>query len=401
MNNTRYDALIIGAGPAGLSCAIAAAGRGLRVAVADAHEYAGAKLSLAGGGKGNFTNRHLDEKRYVGSDLSLVPALLKKFSCARVLTLLDSLGIPWEERDYGQIFGLKSARLFAERLEGLCRRNGVAFHFGCPVTEVRRIPSGFSVLAGENILHCRQVVIASGSPACPASGSSGKMLRIAAAWGHESLPFRPALVPLVLPKGWALEGLDGISVNVRLGLLRDGEAFFPDPSGVRPMLFTRTGISGPAALVLSCFRRDGEAILIDFLPGARLKNLLDSQECGRMQAKTLLRGHLPARLADKLCPPDLAARHCAQLSRKDRTRIEDAVHRFTVTPDGTEGLARAEACTGGVSLRSLTPTLESRFVPGLFFCGEVVDVTGILGGYNIHWALASGTLVGNALPVRE
>ncbi len=397
MPDTHYDAVIIGAGPAGLACALAASGKGLRIAIADNHARPGAKLSLAGGGKGNFSNRILDERRYVGSDLSILPSLLKQFDCKRVLRLLELLGIPYEEREFGQIFGLKPAWLFAERLAGLCLQRGVDLFPGHPVDQIRREDEVFCMASGNTGLRSRQLVIAAGSPACPASGSSGRMLRLAAAWGHKTEPFRPALVPFAMPEGWLLEGLDGISLNVRLGLQRGGMILFPDPSGIRPLLFTRSGISGPAVLVLSCFRRENEKIVIDFLPETPLRELLDDKENSRLLVKTILRRHLPARLAEKICPPELASRQCAQISRKDRTRIEDAVHRFSVLPKGTEGLAKAEVCSGGVSLSSLYGTLESRSVPGLFFCGEIVDVTGILGGYNIHWALASGSLAGSAL----
>ncbi len=397
MHSFHYDAVIVGAGPAGLACALAASGKGLRTALADNHTSPGAKLSLAGGGKGNFTNRILDDRRYVGSDLTILPALLKEFDCRRVLKLLEWLDLPYEERDFGQIFGLKPAKLFSERLADLCLRHGVDFFMGHPVNQFRRTESGFSMVSGDAALISRQLVIATGSPACPASGSSGRMLHLAASWGHRTEPFSPALVPFSMPEGWLLEGLDGISLNVRLGLQRNDEIIFPDPSGIRPLLFTRTGISGPAVLVLSCFRRENEKIIVDFLPENSLRDLLDDRENSKLKVKTLLRRHLPARLAEKICPAELASRQCAQISRKDRSRIEDAVHRFPVMPNGSEGLAKAEVCRGGVSLCSLKGTLESRIVPGLFFCGEIVDVTGILGGYNIHWALASGSLAGSAL----
>jgi len=205
------------------------------------------------------------------------------------------------------------------------------------------------------------------------------------------------LVPLVMPPDWPLTGLEGISLNVRLGLRRQNETFWPDPEGIRPMLFTHKGISGPAALVISCWWKPGDHILMDFLPELPVLELLNEKDNGKLLVRTLLCRHIPARLADALCPEDLARRKVAELGKKDRLRLAEALHQFQSIPSGTEGLRRAEAAAGGIALSSLTRQLESTTVPGLFFCGEILDVTGILGGYNIHWALASGALVAKAL----
>ena len=409
----RYDVAIIGAGPAGLLCARNAARRGLSVALVDSHDRPGAKLALAGGGRGNFTNRTLTEHHYLSDNPAVVRGVLRAFPCEKVLDLLRELGLPFEERDFGQIFGLRPASLMAERLAVQGDDAGVDFYLGCTAASIippsssaspafgkKRGGEDFSLLAGKERLSAGNLVIASGSPAFPAVGTSDAMAKLAAAWGHRVEPFRPVLTPLVMSAGWALAGLEGISLNVRAGLRHGGELSWPDPEGIRSLLFTHRGISGPAVLVLSCWWKPGDEIVLDFLPELPVIELLDEKEHGRLLVRNLLSRFMPARLADALCPEDLARRKCAELGKKDRQRLADAVHRFSCRPAGTEGMKKAEAAAGGVCLSSLSRSLESLTVPGLFFCGEVTNVTGLLGGYNIHWALAGGALISSELTKR-
>ena len=412
-----YDAAIIGAGPAGLLCARNAARRGLRVALIDSHETPGVKLAIAGGGKGNISNRILAENRYVGEDTGILRSALKSFSCDDALELMRELGLPWEERDFGQIFGLKSAAIMAERLAIQCDDAGVDFYLGSTAKSISLPDSGeaeagpvfgrngrreyFTLFAGQAKVTARQLVVAAGSPACPQLGANDQLLKLAASWGHEVVPFRPVLVPLVMPENWPLAGLEGISLNVRLGLKSGSELRWPDPEGIRSLLFTHRGVSGPAVLVASCWWKPGMELVMDFLPELPMLELLNEKESGKLIVRNLLARRLPARLADALCPEDLARRKVAELGKKDRLRLADLVHRFTVLPAGTEGMRRAEAAAGGIALSSLSRRLESRHVPGLFFCGEITDITGLLGGYNIHWAFASGAMVAKGLKKGE
>ena len=407
----RYDVAIIGAGPAGLLCARNAARRGLSVALVDSHDRPGAKLSLAGGGRGNFTNRTLTEKHYLTDSPDMVRAVLRSFPCEKVLDLLRELRLPFEERDFGQIFGLRPAAFMADRLAVQCDDERVDFYLGCtarslqPPVEApsfgrRAEETAFTLLAGEERISATSLVLAAGSPACPAVGANDAMTRLAAAWGHETAPFRPVLVPLVMAGDWPLSGLEGISLNVRAGLRREGEELWPDPEKIRPLLFTHRGVSGPAVLVASCWWRQGDELLLDFLPELPVLELLDDKAHGKLIVRNLLARFMPARLADALCPEDLSRRKCAELGRKDRLRLSACVHRFSCRPSGTEGFRKAEAAAGGVLLSGLTRRLESRKIPGLFFCGEILTVAGLLGGYNIHWALASGALVASALGER-
>ncbi|MCQ2445138.1 MAG: FAD-dependent oxidoreductase, partial [Mailhella sp.] len=298
-----YDAAIIGAGPAGLLCARNAARRGLRIALIDAHREPGAKLAVAGGGKGNFTNRILDEQRYTGGDTSVIRPLLGKFGCSEVLTLLRELSLPWEERDFGQIFGTRPAYVMAERLAVQADDAGVDFYLGCRASHITRPAASaaahsfgrgagkafFTLNAGADRIEARNLVIASGSPAAPQLGADGSLLDMAAGWGHATVPFRPVLVPLTMQPGWPLAGLEGISLNVRMGIRRrDGSVFHPDPSGIRSLLFTHRGISGPAALVASCFLAPGDAVLIDFLPENPVQELLAQKDAGRLLVRSVL-----------------------------------------------------------------------------------------------------------------
>ncbi len=400
----RYDVAIIGAGPAGLICARNAARRGLSVALVDSHDRPGVKLSMAGGGRGNFTNRTLTEKHYLTDDPSVVRAVLRAFPCEWTLDLLRTLRLPFEERDFGQIFGLRPAAFLADRLAVQCDEAGVDFHLGHAATSFTPPSSSpafgrgddgkfFSFFAGREKITARHLVLAAGSSAWPASGASDAMAKLAAAWGHDTLPFSPVLVPFVMLGDWPLAGLEGISLNVRAGIARGGETFWPDPAGIRSLLFTHRGVSGPAALVASCWWKQGDALVLDFLPELPVLELLDEKAHGKLMARNMLSRYMPARLAEALCPEDLARKKCAEMGKKDRLRLAEALHAFSCRPSGTEGLKKAEAAAGGVKLSGLSRRLESRKVPGLHFCGEIVNVTGLLGGYNIHWALASGALV--------
>lgn len=413
-----FDVIVLGAGAAGLLCALTAARRGLRAAIADHQSRAGRKLALAGGGMGNVTNRNLDERHYVGADLSPCRAAFRRYGPDAVLALLAELGIPWEERGFGQIFCLRPAREMADGLERLGREAGVAFYLGRRVDDIERVSLNtagaggaknrdgaeglFRLRAGADRLSAPQLVIATGGPARPQAGATDFGARLAARWGHPVTPFRPALTPLIMPDDWPLRGLEGISVNARIGVLpADGAESRPeprhDPCGARPLLFTHQGLSGPAALVASCLWRPGETIRVDFLPDSPVADWLHDPAHGGLLVRALLARRLPGRLADRLCPPDLARRKAAEVGKKDALRLAEAVHRHHVIPRGLGGMRKAEAARGGVRVDSLDAHLQSRLVPGLFFCGEVLDITGLLGGYNLHWAFASAHRAASAL----
>lgn len=214
-------------------------------------------------------------------------------------------------------------------------------------------------------------------------------MRLARQWGHKVVPVRPVLAPLLLPESWPLHGLAGVSLPAAVSV--GGRTFR------YPLLFTHKGLSGPAILQASCFWRQGEALHIDFLPDHPSLELMHQPEHGKSTVLGLFKKVLPTRLAERLIPGSLASRKIAQLAKKDREYLALAIHDHMVTPSRSEGMGHAEAAAGGVDTSDVNPrTLESRKQPGLYFAGEVLDVTGLLGGYNLHWAWASGKAVGES-----
>ena len=394
MTAARPDAIILGAGAAGLFCALTAARRGARCVLVDHASLAGRKVRLSGGGKGNVTNRRMGPEYYVGADPAFCSRALRSCPPRLVLDWLDEWGFGWEEREEGRVFGCDSASLLVEALTDHCRELGADFLFGRESGEVRHENGVFTVRTSRGSLSAPRLVLALGSPAWPQAGATDLGFRLARALGHRVIPAYPALVPLVLPEEWPLHGLAGLSASARVRV--EGRDF------AEPLLFTHKGLSGPVILRASCFWRPGKTLEIDFLPDHSLRELLHAPENGRLTPLALLRRQLPERLAERLIPADLAEKaanlHAARWSRKDRELLIACVHNHRVQPLRTEGLRRAEAAAGGVDVSLFSPrTMESRVLQGLYVIGENMDVTGLLGGYNLHWAWASGKAAGEAL----
>lgn len=397
-----HDAIIIGAGAAGLMCALAAGKRGFRCALVDHAAQAGRKLRLAGGGRGNVTNLRIGPEWYVGEQPRFAEGALRRCPPSLVLDMLDAFGIPREERDHGRIFCAAPADRLADALLEGALAHGADFLPGRTIGEAECSDGLFHVQTSLGLLHAPRLVIATGGPACPAVGASDGGMRIARRFGHRIVPPRPALAPFILPnqpESWPLHGLDGVSLPARVSVAEAGARFHPETDA---LLFTHTGLSGPAALQASCFWRGGDSLVIDFLPETPLTTLLDDPANGRATLAGLLKRALPSRLATRLL--DLAnlaeetlRRNVAQVNKKDRAALAKLVHQYRVIPLRTGGMARAEASAGGVDTRDIHPKrLESRLVPNLYLAGEVLDVTGLLGGYNLHWAWASGKAVAEA-----
>ncbi len=383
------DAVILGAGAAGLMCAMTAGRRGFSCAVIDHSPVAGRKVRLAGGGKGNVTNKFISAEWYVGSQPNFPEALLKRCSTAFVLRMLETFGIDWEERDYGQIFCTVQAARLVESLMQTCRDAGTAFLFNAEFGDITYENGMFHVSTSKGDVHAPRLVIATGSPAWPACGATDAGMRLARQWGHKVIPVRPALVPLIFPESWPLHGLSGISLTAAVSA--GGRTFR------YPLLFTHKGMSGPGILQASCFWKPGSSLSIDFLPEHSALELMHLPEHGKNTVLGLFRRFLPSRLAERLVPETLASKKVAQLSKKERESVNAALHAHSVQPIRSEGMGHAEAAAGGVDTADVNPrTLESRKQPGLYFAGEVLDVTGLLGGYNLHWAWASGKAVGES-----
>ena len=378
-----------------------------RVIVADASPVAGRKMRLAGGGMGNLTNLRIGPEWYVGEDPTFVRPALRRFPPRAALGLFERYGLGWEQRDFDQIFGLQPMARLVEAMVADARSRGVRLYFGLRARSAVRVDGLFRVtLAIEDSVHpvtiaARRLILALGSPAWPACGATDAGLALAKGFGHKCLPFRPVLTPLVLPERHPLRGLQGISVDVEIDA---------GPQRlIRPLLFTHKGISGPAGLIASCFWRPGQTIHMDFLPGTSLRDALDAPANARLTARGLLRRLLTARLADALerlfwqtlderhTPAPDVSTQVAQWNKVQRTVLCETVHNLHLKPTGTEGMARAEAAAGGVRTGDVDArTLESQIAPGLYLAGELLDVTGLLGGFNLHWALASGQAAGLA-----
>ncbi len=383
------DAVILGAGAAGLMCAMTAGRRGFSCAVIDHGPVAGRKVRLAGGGKGNVTNRFLSSDWYVCSQAGFPDAVLRRCSTDFILDMLAGFGIGWEEREYGQIFCTEQAARLVAALADACRETGSEILLRRTLGDIRHEDGLFTVETSGGSVRAPRLVIATGSPAWPDCGATDAGMRLARRWGHKVIPVRPALVPLLFPESWPLHGLAGVSLpaNVSAG----GRSFR------YPLLFTHKGMSGPGILQASCFWKPGEPLHIDFLPDRSALELMHAPENGKSTVLGLFKKHLPTRLAERLVPETLASRKVAQLAKKDREALALALHDHVVVPTRSEGMSHAEAAAGGVDTRDVTPrTLESRKQPGLYFAGEVLDVTGLLGGYNLHWAWASGKAVGES-----
>ncbi len=392
------DCLVLGAGAAGLTAAWKAAEGGASVLLVDRAARAGNKVRIAGGGKANVTNRTVSADWYVGENPDFCRPVLKRYGSRVVLSLLEALRIPLEERECGQLFCRTPADRLVEALLERCRAHGVHLCFNHMIEGLEAEENCFRLRlrdasGADATLTAPVALIALGSPAWPQIGASNLGHTLAVQWGHRIVPVRPVLAPFILPEDWPLHGLSGISLPVRITA---GSRSF-----TRDLLFTHKGLSGPAALLASCFWSRGMALDVDFLPAVRLLDLLHAPEHGRLQVRTLLSRFLPERLADALCPRELARRKVAELAKKDRERLARSVHAHQANPSRLEGLSRAEAAAGGIDTREVDPlSLESRLRPGLFFAGEVLDVTGLLGGYNLHWAWASGLAAGKALARR-
>jgi len=369
-----------------LMCAREAANAGLRVALLERGPLPGRKLAVSGGGKANFTNREVSAGHYrcdgaAGSDFC-APAL-KAFTPEHMLRLVRAWRLPVEERDHGQMFLTTSAQRLVGALKDDCLKAGCRLVCNANVTEARLLPDGFAAQTPQGLWQGTAMVLAMGSPAWPQAGGSGSGYKLAAAFGHGIVPPSPVLAPLRLASGCSLLDLAGISLPVRVSL---GARQWEDD-----LLFTHEGLSGPAALKASLFWKHGMPLTLDFLPQEDLAAMLDAPQAGKQTPRAMLARHLPQRLVDAILPPETARRKAAELSRAARQSIVDAVRHYTLTPTGVAGLQKAEACAGGVNTDEIDPhDMRSRLCANLFIVGELLDVTGLLGGYNLHWAWASG-----------
>jgi predicted Rossmann fold flavoprotein len=387
-----YDAIILGAGGAGLMCAAVAAQRGRRILLIDHADAPGKKILISGGGRCNFTNLHTAPDRYLSANPHFAKSALSRYTPADFVALVERHGIAWHEKTLGQLFCDGSAKQIVAMLLAESERGGVELSLGHAVTDVAHADARFRISFGLRTAKARALVIATGGPSIPKLGATGFAYDIARRFGLRIVEPRPALVPLTLSGEEALfRSLSGVAADVAA---RAGNAEFREAA-----LFTHRGLSGPAILQISSYWRHGEPISIDFLPGRTAGWLREAKRAiPRATVKTVLARHLPERLAEALVERLGPEGEIANLADRWLEEAERRLAAWRFNPSGTEGFAKAEVTVGGIATAGLSSkTMESRQLPGLHAIGEAVDVTGWLGGYNFQWAWASGWAAGQSI----
>jgi predicted Rossmann fold flavoprotein len=390
----RIDVVVIGAGAAGMMCAIEAGRRGRRVVVIDHARAPGEKIRISGGGRCNFTNRDAGPRNFLTNNPGFPISALKRFTAQDFIRRIDAHGIAYHEKTLGQLFCDGSSRQVVDMLTDGLREVGAELRLATSVTGIDRTADGFQLATTNGPLACSSLVIATGGKSIPKMGATGFGYEVAERFGLKVLPTRPGLVPLTLEPGLLtrLAPLAGVSVEARV---RHGKTSFDEG-----LLFTHRGLSGPAILQISSYWREGEEIEIVLAPGTDVFADLRAARAanGRQAPGTLLAGILPKRLAQAIAEQEADGRNLADLSDKALRRIEAAVNGWRIKPVGSEGYRTAEVTLGGVDTAGLdSRSMQARDVPGLYFIGEVVDVTGWLGGYNFQWAWSSGWAAGQAV----
>jgi predicted Rossmann fold flavoprotein len=382
------DVVVIGAGAAGLMCAIQAGRRGRRVLVLEHNARSGRKILVSGGGRCNFTNLHTRPENFFSLNPHFAKSALARFTPADFLRMVERHRIPYHEKTLGQLFCDRSAQDILGMLEEECAAAGVAIWAGC---SARRVDRGFAVETSAGELTAQSLVIATGGLSIPKIGATPFGYNLARQFGLSVIECRPALVPLTFSRADAANFASLAGVSTEVLATADGHGFR------EKMLFTHRGLSGPAILQVSSYWRPGAAVLIDMLPQVRLAELLRERRAAGESAelRTVLARFLPKRLADRWCEMHAPAKLLPALSGREIDFLSARLHGWELLPAGTEGYAKAEVTAGGVDTAELSSkTLEARKVPGLYFIGEVVDVTGHLGGFNFQWAWASGYSAG-------
>lgn len=392
----EFDVIIIGGGAAGLMCAFVAGRRGRRVLVLERANKIGKKILMSGGGRCNFTNLHIDPGRFLSANPHFCKSALSRYSQWDFIAMVEWHSIAYHEKTQGQLFCDTSSRAIVQMLLDECQRAGVEIITGCETSAVSGGgPFQLNTTAGK--LKARALVIASGGLSIPKMGGSGFGYELARQYGHAVLPTRAGLVPFTFTDGFGglSERLSGISLPARL--TTNGQAFEDD------ILFTHRGLSGPAVLQLSSYWQSGQTVHTDLLPGEHIRDWLRAEQAQRPRAvlRTILGARLPRRLVAELEArwwPDHADNPMAELPAAIMSRLAGQLGDWPLLPAGTEGYRTAEVTLGGVDTDGLSSrTMESRLQSGLYFVGEVVDVTGHLGGFNFQWAWSSGHAAGSAV----
>lgn len=394
-----FDVIVIGGGAAGLMCALTAGQRGRRVLLLERARRVGSKILMSGGGRCNFTNTGATPANYLSNNPHFCKSALARYRPADFIDLVERHGIAWHEKELGQLFCDDSAKLIVRMLLDECAAAGVAIRTGCAIERVLHgVDDGehapFRVHTNLGTYASAALVVASGGLSIPSMGASGFGYELARQFGHRVLPTRAGLVPLTLSgKHQArLADLSGVALPVIASC--NGQSFH------NFMLITHRGISGPAILQISSYWQPGDDLRLDLLPGTDVPARLQQAQRERpaSELKTVLGEWLPKRFAQRLCEVWLSNRPIKQFNPPQLREIADILQHWPLVASGTEGYRTAEVTLGGVDTDQISSsTMQSRLVPGLYFVGEVLDVTGWLGGYNFQWAWASGHAAGMAV----
>ncbi|CAM3588068.1 tricarballylate dehydrogenase [Vibrio aerogenes CECT 7868] len=391
--NEIYDVVIIGAGAAGLMCAAQAGKRGRKVLVVDHGKKPGRKILISGGGRCNFTNYDVSASHYLCRNPHFVKSALSQYTNWDFISLVSEYGIPFEERDHGQLFCLDSAKDIVHMLLKECESPSISFLYQADIEKIEQNKSNFSLQINQKDVSCESLVVATGGLSMPKLGATPFGYKIAEQFGLDVQPTRAGLVPFTLHKAdkEQLSELSGIAVPVVL-TTADGTSF------KESLLFTHRGVSGPSVLQVSSYWHAGEAVSVNLVPDTEMDVYLAevSEQHPNQSLKNTLARLLPKRLVEVLIErgglPDKTLR---QLNDRDKANIVQALENWQLLPNGTEGYRTAEVTLGGVDTDHLSSkTMACKNIPGLFFIGEVMDVTGWLGGYNFQWAWSSGWVAG-------
>jgi predicted Rossmann fold flavoprotein len=387
----NFDVVVLGAGAAGMMAAIEAGRRGRSVLVVDHADAPGEKIRISGGGRCNFTNIHTAPANFLSANPHFCKSALSRYKPADFIALVNRYHIAFHEKALGQLFCDGSAKAIIEMLLAEMEAGRSVLRLETSVQAIDKTDSGFTLKLNGVTTHCASLVVATGGKSIPKMGATGFAYEVARKFGLRVTETRPALVPLTFEAGLlqSLNTLAGVSVEAKV---KHGKTAFQEG-----LLFTHRGLSGPSVLQISSYWREGDAITVDMAPGTDILDVLKvaKRENAKRQPVTVLAAHLPRRLAELIC--DGHSGNMADMPDKAINALAAAVNSWTVKPVGSEGYRTAEVTLGGIDTRDLdSRTLAARDVPGLFFVGEAVDVTGWLGGFNFQWAWASGWSAGQA-----
>jgi hypothetical protein len=388
-----FDVIVIGAGAAGMMCAAQAGRRGRRTLLVEHAAKVGERIRISGGGRCNFSNRRVGAENFLSRNAHFCRSALARYTPLDFLALVERHGIAYEEREHGQLFCLGSAQEIVAMLRRECDEAGVEWAHPCTV---ERVEPGFVLASSHGRLECASLVVATGGLAVPKLGATPFGYKLAEQFGLGIVAPKPALVPLALPPG------DIESLGPLAGVAFDTTARArPGPAFRESALITHRGLSGPAILQASSYwqmEAGGRPLELDLLPGVDAAEWLAARARSKALLSTLLGEHMPKRFAREWCTRSGLDKPLDELTGAERAAAAAAISRWSILPSGTLGYAKAEVTLGGIDTGELSSkTMEAKRVPGLYFIGEVVDVTGWLGGYNFQWAWASGWVAGQAV----